>query len=204
MKKILLFLVLIVTNQTFAKNNSMVFYCVTGNGDYEYKVDVKNGLRVALNNEGDTQVVLDDNVFPDTSTVRNEHDKYNFYNLCINKLPSEKQRTFTSNLDTIYFDLNKYSLSPKAKDIINKVLRNIVGKNNLIVIEGHTDKVGDKKYNASLALKRARSVANYMIKVGYKQNLLKVVAVGESSPRFSNSLTVGRAKNRRVELILSK
>jgi len=69
-----------------------------------------------------------------------------------------------------------------------------------LMIEGHTDSVGDDNYNMKLSKRRADAVANYLKAKGVTGNRFKVEAFGETRPRFENDTKEGQAKNRRVEI----
>jgi len=69
-----------------------------------------------------------------------------------------------------------------------------------LMIEGHTDSVGDDNYNMKLSKRRADAVANYLKAKGVAGNRFKVEAFGETRPRFENDTKEGQAKNRRVEI----
>ena len=127
--------------------------------------------------------------------------------------------------DLELFDLNSYELSPKGKQYLSgfapayleSLFKNEYLKNNIdkIIIQGHTDSQtykgkysDDEQYmkNMELSLKRAYSVANYMINTPYNKTngdkLHKMIIVEGAS--FSNPIyTKGKedfAKSRRVEL----
>ena len=68
-----------------------------------------------------------------------------------------------------------------------------------IVIEGHTDSVGDAAYNKILSQKRAYAVKKYMVAKGIGANRIKARGFGENKPIASNKTNKGRKKNRRVE-----
>ena len=67
-------------------------------------------------------------------------------------------------------------------------------------INGHTDNIGNDKFNMELSINRANAVKNFLIKQGVDPTLLKVVGHGETKPIKSNDTEKGRAKNRRVEI----
>jgi len=69
-----------------------------------------------------------------------------------------------------------------------------------LMIEGHTDSVGNDDYNMKLSKRRANAVANYLKAKGVTGNRFKVEAFGETRPRFENDTKEGQAKNRRVEI----
>lgn len=69
-----------------------------------------------------------------------------------------------------------------------------------LMIEGHTDSVGNDDYNMKLSKRRADSVVAYLKSKGVAGNRFKVEAFGETRPRFENETKEGQAKNRRVEI----
>lgn len=70
-----------------------------------------------------------------------------------------------------------------------------------LLIEGHTDSVGDAGMNQALSLKRANAVADYLAKQGgFTRSMMETVGLGESKPIGSNKTKKGRAQNRRVEI----
>lgn len=69
-----------------------------------------------------------------------------------------------------------------------------------LMIEGHTDSVGDENYNMKLSKRRADAVVAYIKSRGVAGNRFKVEAFGETRPRFDNDTKENQAKNRRVEI----
>ena len=70
-----------------------------------------------------------------------------------------------------------------------------------LLIEGHTDSVGNAAMNQALSLRRANAVAEYMAKQGgFQRSMMETVGLGESKPIASNKTKKGRAQNRRVEI----
>ncbi|MBE3603286.1 OmpA family protein [bacterium] len=73
----------------------------------------------------------------------------------------------------------------------------------LFVIAGHTDNVGPESYNYELGLRRANSVAGYLVsKEGIDPTQIRVVSYGASKPVADNSTAQGRRSNRRVEILV--
>ena len=72
-----------------------------------------------------------------------------------------------------------------------------------IYIEGHTDSVGTASRNLQLSRERCESVRAWMLgnEVLPEENI-QVHPFGESRPIVSNSTPQGRARNRRVEIIV--
>ena len=71
----------------------------------------------------------------------------------------------------------------------------------VIFVEGHTDNVGPEEYNKALSLDRAKAVAEVLVKQKYP-NKIQVHGAGSSMPIASNETAEGRAKNRRVDVML--
>ena len=73
-----------------------------------------------------------------------------------------------------------------------------------VIIEGHTDNVGDANYNLALSEKRANAVMNYLItNFAINQNRISAVGYGETRGITENDTPENRQKNRRVEIILA-
>jgi outer membrane protein OmpA-like peptidoglycan-associated protein len=83
-------------------------------------------------------------------------------------------------------------------DELSAILNRYEGAN--LVIEGHADSNGSDAYNLNLSQKRTESVKEYLASKGVSASRLTAVGYGESKPIASNKTSLGRAKNRRVEL----
>lgn len=69
-----------------------------------------------------------------------------------------------------------------------------------IVISGNTDNTGAYSYNMDLSVKRARSVADYLVRRGVNPNRITINGFGPDRPIANNATAAGRAQNRRVEI----
>lgn len=72
----------------------------------------------------------------------------------------------------------------------------------LIRIEGHTDSVGAAETNLALSEQRAESVRAALVGLGVDASRVTTVGLGEDFPIDSNDTAEGRARNRRVDVIL--
>ena len=72
-----------------------------------------------------------------------------------------------------------------------------------VLVEGHTDNVGGDEINQTISEKRAASVATALKKDYGVKNNISVIGKGKREPIASNDTAQGRAKNRRVEIILT-
>jgi OOP family OmpA-OmpF porin len=72
-----------------------------------------------------------------------------------------------------------------------------------IVIEGHTDSVGEKKLNQALSTQRAQAVKTYFLGQSNGKNLeMTAVGMDFQKPLASNKSVSGRAQNRRVDVLI--
>jgi OOP family OmpA-OmpF porin len=102
------------------------------------------------------------------------------------------------------FDFNKDSLKPAGKQQLDELAGKIGGTARVtdVKIVGHTDSVGPEAYNQQLSVRRATTVRDYLASKGVDRNLMSVSGMGESSPVADNSTKAGRAKNRRVDVMI--
>jgi outer membrane protein OmpA-like peptidoglycan-associated protein len=70
-------------------------------------------------------------------------------------------------------------------------------------VEGHTDSVGSYESNRALSLRRALTVRDYLISQGVAASTIDVEGLGPDRPVADNISAEGRARNRRVEIILT-
>jgi outer membrane protein OmpA-like peptidoglycan-associated protein len=70
-------------------------------------------------------------------------------------------------------------------------------------VEGHTDSTGSAATNQELSLKRAMTVRDYLIGQGVPASKIDVAGLGLSAPIGDNTTIDGRARNRRVEIVVS-
>jgi outer membrane protein OmpA-like peptidoglycan-associated protein len=108
------------------------------------------------------------------------------------------------NMDSdVLFDFAKTDLKPKALKMLDKVLKILqVYVDEGILVEGHTDSVGELKYNQALSERRADSVKNYLVEHGIEKYRISTKGYSELKPIASNSTAAGRRKNRRVKIII--
>jgi peptidoglycan-associated lipoprotein len=99
------------------------------------------------------------------------------------------------------FSFGKTELPAEAKSAIDQMVDGIKSQKSSvwIEIEGHTDNVGDAKYNEVLGMNRAEAVKRYL----YEQHQvplhkMNVISYGEGKPVSPNRTRDGRAQNRRV------
>jgi len=112
-------------------------------------------------------------------------------------------------LDKTFFDEGKADLKEKAKNVLDNLAPILIGLQNQIRIEGHTDNVPIKTYefksNWELSARRATEVVRYLIE---KHNIpperFSASGYAEYRPIAPNNTPEERSLNRRIEVILLK
>jgi len=111
--------------------------------------------------------------------------------------------------DNILFDSGKAKIKEDAFPVLDKIIKVVKEKapDKNIGIEGHTDNVPIKhsgwKSNRELSTARANNVYHYLVDVGkIDPSRLTTMGYGEYRPVASNDTKEGKAKNRRVEIVI--
>ena len=111
--------------------------------------------------------------------------------------------------NNILFDSGRAKIKEEAYPILDKITKVIKKRapDKNIGIEGHTDNVPIKyspwKSNRELSTARANNVYHYLVDTArLKPSKLTTVGYGQFQPIASNDTVAGRAKNRRVEIVI--
>jgi outer membrane protein OmpA-like peptidoglycan-associated protein len=114
-------------------------------------------------------------------------------------------RGLVVNLSDVLFTSGKAVLQPGAREKLSKlsgILLAYPGPYTL-AIGGHTDSVGSDALNDKLSQARAESVRNYLTEAGIAaSHLTSATGYGKHQPVADNATAEGRAKNRRVEIVI--
>ena len=108
-----------------------------------------------------------------------------------------------------HFASNSIQFSSQAKMDIDSFLSDVSGHADqnsfMFIVAGHTDSVGSNRFNYELSKRRAESIADYLTtERKIDPTRLVVVGYGDSAPVADNRTQAGRAKNRRVEILVYK
>jgi outer membrane protein OmpA-like peptidoglycan-associated protein len=106
----------------------------------------------------------------------------------------------------VLFDSGKYALRPEAAASLQQLADLLLAEPGLpVVIEGHTDNVGDAKANQALSEQRAEAVKQWLTGAGRVPDAcIATKGLGATKPLASNAAAIGRQKNRRVEVSIQK
>ncbi len=114
------------------------------------------------------------------------------------------ERGLVLTLGDVLFATGRAELNPGTVNNLSQLVT-FLGKypGRTVIIEGHTDSVGDDNYNQGLSQRRADSVRSYLVRQGIDGGRITVFGAGESTPVAGNDSATGRQQNRRVEVIIS-
>lgn len=100
------------------------------------------------------------------------------------------------------FDTDQATLKPDAQATIAQIISLLSQNPDLkLAVEGHTDNAGTPTHNQSLSEARARTVVATLTAQGVAADRLQATGFGQTKPIADNATEVGKAKNRRVELV---
>ncbi|MXN75245.1 OmpA family protein [Burkholderia sp. 4701] len=101
------------------------------------------------------------------------------------------------------FDTATDTLKPAAQARLDDVIHQAHGvRIGTLAVNGYTDSVGSDAYNQALSERRARTVATYLRTHGLDAERFVTRGYGKANPVDSNATEAGRARNRRVEVLM--
>jgi outer membrane protein OmpA-like peptidoglycan-associated protein len=102
----------------------------------------------------------------------------------------------------INFDTDSAVIRDESKPTLDKIAAVLKANPGWkMTIEGHTDGTGTAAHNQTLSEQRARAVLAYLTAAGIAADRLQSVGFGATKPVAANDTGLGRAQNRRVELV---
>ena len=109
--------------------------------------------------------------------------------------------------DAVLFNTGEAEVKNNLSPLLLEISKMIQGLDNEIKVVGHTDNIPIKnekfRSNWDLSAMRAINVMNFMVTSGtISADKVSIQAYGEQMPKFDNTTEAGRAKNRRVEIIV--
>ena len=109
------------------------------------------------------------------------------------------------SLEGTNFEFDKAVITPAGKQKLDAAAATLAANPTVEVsVEGHTDGVGAAAYNQSLSERRANAAVAYLVGKGVASGRMKAVGYGKTKPIASNDTADGRARNRRVDLVVTK
>jgi chemotaxis protein MotB len=109
--------------------------------------------------------------------------------------------------DSLLFNSGSAELATSAVDVINEVANILKDNQRLIQVEGHTDNTPIHNAfffsNWELSAVRATTVVRMLSAAGIKESRLSALGYGATQPITSSETEFGRAKNRRVSIMIT-
>lgn len=103
----------------------------------------------------------------------------------------------------VFFDFDRSTLSPEAREIVAKAVdaAKTVGSVH-IMVTGHTDTVGSRRYNQRLSERRAAAVKAEMMRDGLSGTMIATIGRNFSDPLIATGPGVREPQNRRAVIDL--
>ncbi|ORT49222.1 hypothetical protein ST37_12315 [Vibrio sp. qd031] len=188
---------------SYAAQDEITYYCSQGSVNSQYQVtmgeiksvQVHDGPFMLLSTESDLSLAK--------NYLRSELDKVDLPSACKEYLISQAGfATYSEGelIARVYFEFDRSSLTKESLYILDQLENDLKLGSTSLLIEGHTDSLGDESYNMRLGLSRAKAVENHLLTLGAEAGDLTISSLGESDPIANNDVNEGRAKNRRVDL----
>lgn len=118
---------------------------------------------------------------------------------------SKKEREIIRKASgNIFFETGSSKIKAESHESL-KTLAGLLNKHPEIktTVEGHTDKTGNEDNNIKLSKDRAQAVVDFLVKNGESIDHIDAKGYGSSKPIASNDTKEGKAKNRRVEIVVT-
>ena len=101
----------------------------------------------------------------------------------------------------INFETGKSAIKAESGNIVDELYQMLKENPDLkIIVEGHTDNVGNLASNKTLSEERSSSVKSALVAKGISADRIKTIGYGQDKPIADNATEDGKAKNRRVEI----
>ncbi len=154
---------------------------------------------------------------PQLSRFKNRNKKEQAHQFCtpgetvINTIPPSDNNIDITNFETnqlfelehLHFESSKFDLTEASHKELDKLAAFLLQNNELrLVINGHTDNVGDAEANLILSNDRAQEVSRYLTQKGIAKDRMWTKGFGSTKSIADNNTEEGRQKNRRVTFML--
>ncbi|MGA2183732.1 MAG: flagellar motor protein MotB [Bryobacteraceae bacterium] len=123
------------------------------------------------------------------------------------QLTLEPRGLVISLKEAAFFASGDDAIRPSSYPIIAKLAAVILKLNNPLRLEGHTDSIpiNTPRFHSNWELSAARSIAMLELlstKFGVERDRMAIVGYADTTPVDSNNTEEGRARNRRVDIVL--
>ncbi len=155
---------------------------------------IENGGCPYADTDGDGVIDLEDKC-PNTPGVKE--------NFGCPPIAKEEQEVIQAAFDNLEFATGKAIIRTTSYPSLDGLAELLKKKKDYkLLIEGHTDNVGNRQSNVTLSKNRAEAVRTYLMKKGVAGSRLLTKWYGPDKPIDSNDTEEGRQRNRRVEMTI--
>lgn len=178
----------------------------------EISKERKNKAIEYLKNKG----ISSDKIFVDLSTrnIPDNNLEYTIYDVAsANKIIADNKKEdeiadnkeYIVEIENVFFNFDKFKMQIEANDKLDLLAKYLSENPSAKVsVAGYTDAVGSKSYNSKLSQRRAKTVMEYLVDKGAKENQIETLAYGEDNPITFNKkngkyFEPSKKFNRRVE-----
>ncbi len=105
-------------------------------------------------------------------------------------------------IKSVFFGGGSYYIDEEQQQGVYDFLNGVLLENYEIHIHSHTDNIGSRDYNLWLSHMRSGSAYEMLELGGYSMDQIFIKDHGFDNPEFDNNSWEGRAKNRRVDIVL--
>ena len=128
---------------------------------------------------------------------------YNLAGYLGNSSDTGVPKTFV--FDNLNFESGGTALTPASRSTVADLTRVLNAyPSSRVKLIGYTDTTGDPTTNKSLSLARAKSVGGLLSEGGVAPTRIDTDGMGQENPVAPNDTETGRAKNRRLELVVTQ
>jgi outer membrane protein OmpA-like peptidoglycan-associated protein len=115
----------------------------------------------------------------------------------------QTDRGLVLTVGDMLFDVGKTEMGPGAQRSIDKLAEFLKAyPKRAVLVEGHTDNIGDEEFNVKLSQQRADAVRDRLVAKGIAAQRIRTKGYGPKFPIVDNNTAAGRQQNRRVEVVV--
>ncbi len=116
----------------------------------------------------------------------------------------QTSRGLVVTMSHVYFETGRASLHNEEEQVLAKISGVLLTYPGVRVeVDGYTDNTGGEALNQQLSERRADAVQEFLVKQGLPATSVTARGLGEADPVGPNDTAMGRAMNRRVEIVIS-
>jgi OmpA-OmpF porin, OOP family len=184
----------LVTMKNVHEDEEPVFFITDDKGNYS--TPIKGGVEYFLKAQKNKYLAAAASV-SSVGYTASHHFTQDFQ---LSKIPMDDQ-----TIDGIEYDLNKATLRPSSKLILDKIYDFLILNENLVIeINSHTDTRGSDKSNQVLSDGRAKSCVDYLISKGIAKERLIAKGYGETKPIYDDKAVLAKPTKEEQEVLHQK